>query len=215
MNDQAQIRVLSVDDHPLLNEGIAALIHIQRDMQLVCQATSGQEAIQQYRKHQPDVTLMDLRLPDINGIDTLIAIRGEFPEARIIMLTTFEGDVDIQRALEAGARGYVLKSMPPQELVEVIRQVHAGKKRIPSEVAARLADHLGEEDLTGREIEVLRKVAQGNRNRDIAEQLFIAEETVKVHIKHIMDKLGARDRTQAVAIAICRGIIQLGSGQSA
>jgi DNA-binding NarL/FixJ family response regulator len=215
MNDQAQIRVLSVDDHPLLNEGIAAIINNQRDMRLVCQASSGHDAIQQYRVHRPDVTLMDLRLPDMNGIDTMVAIRGEFPEARVIMLTTFEGDVDIQRALEAGARGYVLKSMPPQELVGVIRQVHAGKKRIPSEVAARLADHLGEEDLTGREIEVLRKVAQGNRNRDIAEQLFIAEETVKVHIKHIMDKLGARDRTQAVAIALRRGIIQLGTGQSA
>jgi DNA-binding NarL/FixJ family response regulator len=145
----------------------------------------------------------------------MVAIRGEFPEARIIMLTTFEGDVDIRRALEAGARGYVLKSMPPQELVAVIRQVHAGKRRIPSEVAARLADHLGEEDLTGREIEVLRKVAQGNRNRDIAAQLFIAEETVKVHLKHIMDKLGARDRTQAVAIALRRGIIQLEGAQSA
>src|SRR6185437_5372154 len=168
MNDPAQIRVFSVDDHPLLNEGIAAIINNQRDMRLVGQATSGREAIEQYRIHRPDVTLMDLRLPDMNGIDTLIAIRGEFPEARLIMLTTFEGDVDIQRALEAGARGYLLKSMPPQELVGVIRQVHAGKKRIPSEVAARLADHLGEEDLTGREIEVLRKVAQGNRNRDIA-----------------------------------------------
>ena len=214
MNDSAQIRVLSVDDHPLLNEGIAALINNQPDMRLVGQASSGSEAIQKYREHRPDVTLMDLRLPDMNGIDTLIAIRGEFPEARLIMLTTFEGDVDIQRALEAGARGYVLKSMPPQELVGVIRQVHAGKKRIPSEVAARLADHLGEEDLTGREIEVLRKVAQGNRNRDIAEQLFIAEDTVKVHLKHIMDKLGARDRTQAVAIALRRGIIQLERAQA-
>jgi DNA-binding NarL/FixJ family response regulator len=215
MNDQAQIRVFSVDDHPLLSEGIAALINNQRDMQLVCQASCGHEAIQQYRNCHPDVTLMDLRLPDMSGIDVMIAIRGESPEARIIMLTTFEGDVDIQRALEAGARGYVLKSMPPQELVGVIRQVHAGKKRIPSEVAARLADHLGEEDLTMREVEVLRKVAQGNRNRDIAEQLFITEETVKVHIKHIMEKLGARDRTEAVTIAARRGIIQLEGAQSA
>jgi DNA-binding NarL/FixJ family response regulator len=215
MNDQTEIRVFSVDDHPLLNEGIAAIINSQRDMRLVGQASSGSEAIQKYREHRPDVTLMDLRLPDMNGIDTLIAIRGEFPEARLIMLTTFEGDVDIQRALEAGARGYVLKSMPPQDLVGVIRQVHAGKRRIPSEVAARLADHLGEEGLTGREVEVLRKVAQGNRNRDIAAQLFIAEETVKVHLKHIMDKLGARDRTQAVAIAVRRGIIQLEGAQSA
>jgi DNA-binding NarL/FixJ family response regulator len=215
MNDQAQIRVFSVDDHPLLNEGIAALIHNQRDMRMVGQASSGHEAIQLYRRLQPDVTLMDLRLPDMNGIDTMIAIRGEFPDARIIVLTTFEGDVDIQRALDAGARGYVLKSMPPQDLVGVIRQVHAGKKRIPSEVAARLADHMGEQDLTSREIEVLRKVAQGSRNRDIAEQLFIAEETVKVHIKHVMDKLGARDRTHAVAIALRRGIIQLERAQPA
>jgi DNA-binding NarL/FixJ family response regulator len=215
MNDQAQIRVLSVDDHPLLSEGIAALIKNQPDMQLVAQCTSGSDAIEKFRSHRPDVTLMDLRLPDMSGIDTMMAIRAEFPEARIIMLTTFEGDMEIQRALAAGAQGYMLKSMPPKDLVAVIRQVHAGKKRIPSEVAARLADHLGEENLTAREIEVLGKVAQGNRNRDIAEQLFIVEVTVKVHIRHIMDKLGARDRTQAVAIALRRGIIQLGTGQSA
>jgi DNA-binding NarL/FixJ family response regulator len=215
MNDQAQIRVLSVDDHPLLSEGIAALIKNQPDMQLVAQCTSGSDAIEKFRSHRPDVTLMDLRLPDMSGIDTMMAIRAEFPEARIIMLTTFEGDMEIQRALAAGAQGYMLKTMPPKDLVAVIRQVHAGKKRIPSEVAARLADHLGEENLTAREIEVLGKVAQGNRNRDIAEQLFIVEVTVKVHIRHIMDKLGARDRTQAVAIALRRGIIQLGTGQSA
>ncbi len=167
------------------------------------------DAIQMFRERQPDVTLMDLRLPDMSGIDSLIAIRAEFPEARIIMLTTFEGDVEIQRSLEAGARGYLLKSMPPGELVEAIRQVHAGKKRIPPELAAQLAEHLGDETLTDREIEVLRRVADGNRNRDIAEQLFISEETVKVHIKHIMEKLGASDRTQAVAIAVRRGIIQL------
>jgi len=215
MNDQTQIRVLSVDDHPLLSEGIAALIKNQPDMQLVAQCTSGSDAIEKFRSHRPDVTLMDLRLPDMSGIDTMMAIRAEFPEARIIMLTTFEGDMEIQRALAAGAQGYMLKTMPPKDLVAVIRQVHAGKKRIPSEVAARLADHLGEENLTAREIEVLGKVAQGNRNRDIAEQLFIVEVTVKVHIRHIMDKLGARDRTQAVAIALRRGIIQLGTGQSA
>ena len=215
MNDQAHIRVLSVDDHPLLSEGIAALIKNQPDMQLIAQATSGRDALEKFRAHRPDVTLMDLRLPDMSGIDTMMAIRAEFPEARIIMLTTFEGDMEIQRALAAGAQGYMLKTMPPKDLVAVIRQVHAGKKRIPSEVAARLADHLGEENLTAREIEVLGKVAQGNRNRDIAEQLFIVEVTVKVHIRHIMDKLGARDRTQAVAIALRRGIIQLGTGQSA
>jgi len=154
------------------------------------------------------VTLMDLRLPDLSGIDALLAIRIEFPDARIIMLTTFEGDVEIQRALEAGARGYLLKNMPPNDLVEAIRQVHAGKKRVPAEVAAQIAEHMGDEDLTGREIEVLRLIGGGNRNRDIADLLFISEETVKVHIKHIMDKLGAKDRTQAIAIAVRRGIIQ-------
>jgi DNA-binding NarL/FixJ family response regulator len=209
MSDQARIRVFSVDDHPLLRQGIATIINNQPDMSLVSQAASGTEAIRQYREHKPDVTLMDLRLPDLSGIDAMIAIRGEFPEARIIMLTTFEGDVEIQRALEAGARGYLLKSMPPSELVDVIRQVHAGKKRVPPAVAAQLAEHMGDEGLTTRETEVLRQVAGGNRNRDIAELLFISEETVKVHIKHIMEKLGAKDRTQAIAIAVRRGIIQL------
>lgn len=209
MNEQSGIRILSVDDHPLLREGIAAIINNQPDMRIVAQAATGCEAIQLFRQHLPDVTLMDLRLPDMSGIDVLIAIRTEFAEARIIMLTTFEGDVDIRRALEAGARGYVLKNMPPKELIEVIRQVYAGKKRIPAEVAAHLAEHFGEDGLTVREIEVLREIAGGNRNRDIAERLFISEETVKVHVKHIMEKLGASDRTQAVAIALRRGIIQL------
>ena len=209
MNDQARIRVLCVDDHPLLREGIAAIINSQPDMLLAAEASNGREAIQQFRESRPDVTLMDLRLPDMSGIDSLIAIRAEFPEARIIMLTTFEGDVEIQRSLKAGARGYLLKSMPPTDLVEVIRQVHAGKRRIPPELVAQLAEHLGDEALTGREVEVLRHIAGGNRNRDIAERLFISEETVKVHIKHIMEKLGASDRTEAVAIAIRRGIIRL------
>lgn len=209
MSEQLPIRLICVDDHPLLRQGIAAIINHQPGMSLVAEATNGAEAILKYREHRPDVILMDLRLPDMSGIDSLIAIRTEFPDARIVMLTTFEGDVEIQRSLEAGARGYLLKTMPPSELVEAIRQVHAGKKRIPAELAAQLADHLGEESLTHREIEVLRAIADGNRNRDIAEQLFISEETVKVHIKHIMEKLGASDRTQAVSIGVRRGIIQL------
>ncbi|HZJ42265.1 MAG TPA: response regulator transcription factor [Pyrinomonadaceae bacterium] len=209
MSDVKTIRVLSADDHPLLREGIATLINSQPDMKLIAEAANGQEAIQQFNQHRPDVTLMDLRLPDISGIDAVIAIRSEHPEARIIMLTTFEGDVEIQRALEAGARGYLLKSMPPKDMVEAIRQVHAGKKRIPAEIASHLAEHMGDEALTEREIEVLRAIAEGNRNRDIANQLFISEETVKVHIKHIMEKLNASDRTQAVAIGVRRGIIAL------
>lgn len=203
------IRILSVDDHPLLREGIAAVINNQQDMCVIAEAASAKDAIEQFRKHKPDVTLMDLRLPDKSGIDTMISIRTEFPEARIIMLTTFEGDVEIQRALEAGARAYLLKNMPPKELVEVIRQVHAGKKRVPPQLAAQLAEHMSDEALTSREIEVLKQIAEGNRNRDIGEKLFITEETVKVHIKNIMGKLGASDRTQAVAIAIRRGIIHL------
>jgi DNA-binding NarL/FixJ family response regulator len=209
MSSRRKIKVLSVDDHPLLREGLAAIVNSQDDLEMVAQAASGREAIQLFRQHLPDVTLMDLRMPDGSGIDVVSAIVAEFPEARIVVLTTFEGDVEIQRSLAAGARGYLLKTTPPAELVEVIRQVHAGKKRIPQEVAAQLAEHIADEPLTSREIDVLQHVAGGNRNRDIAEQLFISEETVKVHVKHIMEKLGARDRTSAVAIAVRRGIIQL------
>ena len=209
MSSPAVIRVLSVDDHPLLRQGIAAIIGSQPDMLLVAEANSGRDGIERFREHHPDVTLMDLRLPDMNGIDAMIAIRAEFPQARLIVLTTFEGDVEIQRALEVGARGYLLKSMPPKDLLDGIRQVHAGRRRIPPEVVAHLAEHLCDEGLTAREVEVLREVAGGNRNRDIAERLSISEETVKVHVKHLLEKLGARDRTEAVAIAIRRGIIQL------
>jgi len=209
MTDKSRIRVLCVDDHPLLREGIAAIIQSQPDMVLIDEASSGTEAIQKFKEHRPDVTLMDLRLPDMSGVDSLIAIRTDVPDARVIMLTTFEGDVEIQRALAAGARAYMLKSMPPKELMDVIRQVHAGKRRIPTEIASHIAEHLGDEPLTDREVDVLKHIAGGNRNRDIADRLFISEETVKVHIKHIMEKLGASDRTQAVAIAVRRGIIEL------
>jgi DNA-binding NarL/FixJ family response regulator len=209
MSVSPPIRVFCVDDHPLMREGIAAVIRNEPDMQLVAEASTGHEAIEGYRHHRPDITLMDLRLPDISGIDALVAIRTESANARVIMLTTFEGDIDIQRALEAGARGYMLKSMPRKQLVEMIRRVHTGKKHVPPEVADRLVQHLGEEVLSDREVEVLKKVAGGNRNSDIAALLFISEETVKGHIKHIMEKLGAVDRTEAVAIGIRRGIIQL------
>ena len=209
MSEQPRIRVLSVDDHPLMREGIAAIVNSRSDMTMVAQAANGSEAVEMYRLHRPDVTLMDLRLPDMSGIDALARIRAEFADARVIMLTTFEGDVEIQRALKAGARGYLIKSSPPDELVQTIRHVHQGRKGIPPYVAAHLAEHMSDEYLTEREVEVLRHVAEGRRNRDIAERLFISEETVKAHVKHIMDKLGAADRTQAVAIAVRRGIIRL------
>jgi DNA-binding NarL/FixJ family response regulator len=209
MAEAAKIRVFTVDDHPLLHEGIATVIRNEPDMTLAAQASSGREAIKLYRDFTPDVTLMDLRLPDMSGIDAMISIRSEFPEARVIILTTFAGDVEIQRALQAGARAYTLKSMPPRELMEIIRQVHSGKRKIPAEIAAHLAEHYSDEALTQREVEVLQQVAGGNRNRDIADKLFITEETVKVHVKHIMEKLGAADRTQAVAIGVRRGIIHL------
>jgi DNA-binding NarL/FixJ family response regulator len=192
-----------------MREGIAAIIRNEPDMLLVAEASNGREAIQGFREHRPDVTLMDLRLPDISGIDAMVAIRTEFPDARIIMLTTFEGDVEIRRALQAGAVGYMLKTTPRRQLVETIRKVHAGRKHIPPEIAAHLAEHMGDEALSKREVDVLQKIAGGNRNGDIAALLFISEETVKGHVKHIMEKLGASDRTEAVAIGIRRGIIQL------
>ena len=209
MSSSPPIRIFSVDDHPLMREGIAAVIRNEPDLLQVAEASTGRDAIKGYREHRPDITLMDVRLPDISGIDAMIAIRTEFADARVIMLTTFEGDAEIQRALEAGAQSYMLKSMPRKQLVDIIRKVHAGRKHVPAEVAAHLVEHFNDEGLSKREIEVLQKVAGGNRNSDIAELLFISEETVKGHIKHIMEKLGAKDRTQAVAIGVRRGIIQL------
>lgn len=209
MASERKIRILSVDDHALIREGVAAMIRDQPDLELVAEAASGREAIRMFREERPDVTLMDIRLPDSSGIDAAIAIREEFPQARILMLSTFEGDVDIQRAFAAGARGYLLKSMPPEDLLQAIRDLDAGKKVIPPQVAAQVAEHLGEEDLTRREIEVLELMARGRKNRDIADGLGIAEETVKVHVRHILEKLGARDRTDAVAIALRRGFIHL------
>jgi DNA-binding NarL/FixJ family response regulator len=203
------IRVMCVDDHPLMREGIAAVIRSQPDMTLVVEAANGREGVEAFRKHRPDVTLMDLRLPDMSGIDALAAIRAEFPDARVIMLTTFEGDVEIRRALHAGARSYFLKSTPAEELLDAVREVHAGRKRIPPDIAAQIAEHVSEEPLTRREVEILQEMSGGLRNRAIGERLFIAEETVKVHIKHLMFKLGAKDRTDAVAIGVRRGIIRL------
>jgi DNA-binding NarL/FixJ family response regulator len=192
-----------------MREGIAAVIRNEPDMLLIAEASNGREAVLSFRQHRPDITLMDLRMPDISGIDAMISIRSEFPDARVIMLTTFEGDAEIQRALESGAQGYMLKSMPRKQLVEMIRRVHSGKRHIPPEVVAHLADHFGRETLSKREVEVLQKIAGGNRNSDIAALLFISEETVKGHVKHIMEKLGASDRTEAVAIGVRRGIIQV------
>ena len=209
MSDQERIRILCVDDHPLMREGVKMVLNGQPDMRVVAQASNGQEAIQCFLEHEPEVTLMDLRLPDMSGIDAMMAIQAKHPEARIIILTTFEGDTEIQRALAAGARSYVLKSMPPDDLANIIRQVRVGKKRIPPQVAANLAEHLADEALTEREIEVLRQVSAGNSNKIIAAELALSEHTVKGHLKNILSKLGANDRTQAVTIALRRGLLQV------
>ena len=203
------IRVLSVDDHPLLRGGIAALIGNQTDMQVVAEACNGREALEQFRKHRPDITLMDLQMPEMSGIDAISAIRGEFPEARIIILTTHAGDVQVSRALKAGARAYLLKGSLRNELLETIRAVHAGQKRVSSEVAAEIAEHSTDDALTPREIDVLRLAAKGNSNKEIAAQLSLTEETVKSHIRNILAKLEAKDRTHAVAMGAKRGIIDL------
>jgi DNA-binding NarL/FixJ family response regulator len=198
-----------VDDHALLRQGIAALVNGESDMKLVAEASDGQEGIKQFRVHRPDVTLMDLQMPVLNGIEAIIGIRGEFPNARIIVLTTYTGDVQVLRALKAGARGYILKGHVRRELLDTIRAVHAGQKRIPPEVAAELAEHATDENLTSREIDVLRLIAGGNANKEIAGQLSIGEETVKGHVTNILAKLGANDRTHAVTIGLKRGIIEL------
>lgn len=203
------IRILTVDDHPLLREGIASLVGSQSDMTIVAEASSGKEAIQFYRDYRPDITLMDVRMPDTNGIDAMIAILSDFPDARIIVLTTYDGDVQILKALKAGAKAYLLKGLLRKELLDTIRIVHAGRKRIPPEVMSQLAEFAADSSLTSREIEVLRLIADGNANKIVADQLSISEDTVKAHVKNILSKLGANDRTHAVTIAVKRGIIEL------
>jgi DNA-binding NarL/FixJ family response regulator len=207
--DTKPIRILSVEDHPVFRQGLATVISGEPDMLLVAQAANGAEAIAEFRRHRPDVTLMDLRLPGTNGTDTLIAIRGEFPNARIIMLSSSDTDGEIQRALRSGAAGYVLKSMPQGDLLSVIRSVHAGRRHVPPEVAAVLAEHLGEQPLTARELEVLQLIRDGFKNKQVADRLSISENTVNFHIKHIVEKLGANDRTHAVTIAVRRGLLAL------
>jgi DNA-binding NarL/FixJ family response regulator len=203
------IRILTVDDHPLLREGIAVLVKSEADMKLVAEASNGEEAIEKFRLHRPDVTLMDLQMPSLNGTEAINRIRNEFPNAKIIVLSTYSGDVQVLRAIKAGARGYILKGHVGRELLEAIRSVHAGHKRIPPEIAAELADHAGDDALSSREMEVLRLIASGNSNKQIADKLSIGETTVKSHITNILSKLGANDRAHAVTIGLQRGIIDL------
>jgi DNA-binding NarL/FixJ family response regulator len=203
------IRILAVDDHPIIRQGIAGLVADQADMTLVGEASNGREAIQQFRAHRPDVTLMDLQMPEMNGLDAIIAIRGEFSEARIIVLTTYTGDVQVLRALKAGARAYLLKNLLHKELLETIRAVHAGRKTVSPEASDQLAEHATDDALTPAEVSVLRLIAAGNANKEIADQLSVTEETVKGRVKSILSKLGANDRTHAAMIGLKRGIIEL------
>jgi DNA-binding NarL/FixJ family response regulator len=207
--DSSLIRILAVDDHALLRKGIAALVNAEPDMKLIGEASTGVEALMQFEQHRPDVTLMDLQMPDMNGIEAIIGIRNEFPDARIIVLTTYAGDVQVVRALKAGARAYLLKAKVNGELLETIRSVHAGQKRIPPEIAGGLAEHTGEDELSVRELDVLRLIAGGNANKEIAAQLCIGEDTVKRHVTNILAKLRANDRTHAVTIGLKRGMIEL------
>ncbi|MEN3328898.1 MAG: hypothetical protein V7638_3705 [Acidobacteriota bacterium] len=209
MSAAGSIRILTVDDHPMLREGIAAVLAGEQDMLLVAEASNGREAVEQFRTHHPDVTLMDVQMPEVNGIDAIVKIREEFRDARIIVLTTYTGDAQAARAFKAGACGYLLKSMVRKELIDTIRTVHAGKKRIPPEIAIEMAQHHSDDALTEREIEVLRQVAAGNANKMVAQLLNISEETVKAHMRSILSKLGANDRTHAVTIAVKRGIIEI------
>jgi two-component system, NarL family, response regulator len=209
MKAQSPIRILTVDDHPMLREGIAAVLGTETDMVLVAEASNGSQAVEQFRAHRPDVTLMDLQMPGMGGIEAILAIRKDFPNARIIVLTTYGGDAQAVRAFKAGVSGYLLKSMLRKELVETIRSVHGGKKRIPPETAMEMVEHHMDDALSEREIEVLRQVAAGNANKSVGDHLGISEETVKAHMKSILSKLGANDRTHAVTIALKRGIIDI------
>ena len=208
MSDSPAIRILTVDDHPLFRNGVAALLATQPDMRLVAEGANGREAIRQFRTHRPDVTLMDLQMPEMNGLEATIAIRAEFPDARIIVLTTYVGDVQVLRALQAGARAYLLKTLVDQELLETIRSVHSGRKALSAEASYQLAEHATDESLTPAEVEVLRLIAAGNANKQIADRLAVTEDTIKSRVKNILSKLGANDRTHAAIIGIKRGIIE-------